>query len=324
MRLAGLPKVSVCIPTFNGASYIGATIDSVLKQKFQDFEIVIVDNCSTDHTEAIVADHILLSEKIIFYKNEQNIGMAENFNKCLEYARGEYIKYLCVDDLLLPGCLEQMVAGLDAHPEVSLVCGGRLSINENEKSFGLQRYSSETQIIQGHEAITRCLFGGNFIGEPSAVLFRKSELLSRFPAELPQLMDMDVWFRLLEKGHLLSIEMPLCSIRFHKTQMTRENIKSGKLIEDNILIFNEYAHKPYVRFTVSKMLSYKFLMTYRVWLSRKFISHEVRIETLTNYGMLIAYPFMPIIFCVLDLSRRFIYRLKSFHHALLKAKDVYQ
>ena len=117
------PKVSVCIPTFNGASYVGATIDSVLKQNFQDFEIVIVDNCSTDHTEAIVKEHLLLSEKIIFYKNEQNIGMAENFNKCLEYARGEYIKYLCADDLLLPGCLEQMVNGLDAHPEVSLVCG---------------------------------------------------------------------------------------------------------------------------------------------------------------------------------------------------------
>jgi glycosyltransferase involved in cell wall biosynthesis len=323
LSLSGIPKVSVCIPTFNGASYVGATIDSVLKQKFQDFEIVIVDNCSTDHTEAIVKEHMLLSEKIIFYKNEQNIGMAENFNKCLEYARGEYIKYLCADDLLLPDCLEQMVAGLDAHQDVSLVSGGRLSINENGKSFGLQHYSSETQIVQGHEAITRCLFGGNFIGEPSAVMFRKSELLNHFRAELPQLMDMDVWFRLLENGHLLSIEMPLCSIRFHKTQMTRENIKSGKLIEDNILIFNEFAHKPYVRFTVSMVLWYKFLMTYRVWLSRKFISPEVRIETLTNYGMLIAYPFMPIIFSALDLSRRFVYRLKSFHQAWFKAKDVY-
>jgi len=323
LSLSGIPKVSVCIPTFNGASYIGATIDSVLKQKFQDFEIVIVDNCSTDHTEAIVAELMLLSEKIIFYKNEQNIGMAENFNKCLEYARGKYIKFLCADDLLLPGCLEKMVTGLDAHPEVSLVCGGRLSVNEYGNSFGLQRYSSETQIVKGHEAITRCLFGGNFIGEPSAVLFRKSELLNHFRAELPQLMDMDVWFRLIETGHLLSIEIPLCAIRFHKSQMTIENIKSGKLIADNILIFNEFAHKPYVRFTASMVLWYKFLMTYRVWLSRKFISHEMRRETLTNYGMLIAYPFMPIIFSLLDLSRRFIYRLKSFHRALYKAKDVY-
>jgi glycosyltransferase involved in cell wall biosynthesis len=323
LSLSGIPKVSVCIPVFNGASYVGATIDSVLKQKFHDFEIVVVDNCSTDHTEAIVAEHMLLSEKIIFYKNEKNIGMAENFNKCLEYARGKNIKYLCADDLLLPDCLETMVNGLDAHPEVSLVCGGRLSINEYGKSFGLNRYSSETQIVQGHEAITRCLFGLNFIGEPSAVLFRKSELLARFRSELPQLMDMDVWFRLLEKGHLLSIKTPLCSIRSHDAQMTRENINSGKFIEDYIRVFDEFSKKPYVKSNLWLVFWYRFLMTYRVWTYRKFIAHEMRRETLTNYGMLIAYPFMPIIFSVLDLSRRFVYRLKSFHHALFKAKDVY-
>jgi glycosyltransferase involved in cell wall biosynthesis len=322
LSLSGIPKVSVCIPTFNAASYVGATIDSVLKQKFQDFEIIIVDNCSTDHTEAIVAEHKLLSEKIFFYKNEQNIGMADNFNKCLEYARGEYIKYLCADDLLLPDCLEQMVSGLDTHPEVSLVCGGRLSINGYGNSFGLHRYSSQTQIVQGHKAITRCLFGLNFIGEPSAVLFRKSELLARFRNDLPQLMDMDLWFRLLEKGHLLSIKIALCAIRFHDAQMTQQNINSGKFIEDYIRIFDEFSKKPYVTSNLWSVFWYKFLMTYRVWLFRKFISHEMRRETLTNYGMLIAYPFMPIIFSLLDLSRRFIYRLESFHQAWYKAKDV--
>jgi glycosyltransferase involved in cell wall biosynthesis len=250
LSLSSIPKVSVCIPAFNAEGYIRSALDSVFRQAYQDFEIVVVDNCSTDHTETIVSELMLLSEKIIFYRNEQNIGMVENFNKCLEYARGEFIKFLCADDLLLPTCLEYMVAGLDAHPEVVLVCGGRLGIDECGKSFGLQRYSSETQIVQGHEAITRCLFGGNFIGEPSAVLFRKSAFPARFRADLPQLMDMDLWFRLLENGHLLSIEMPLCSIRFHENQMTRQNIKSGKLIEDNIIIFNEYACKPYMTYTV--------------------------------------------------------------------------
>ena len=96
MSLYGIPKVSVCIPAFNAEGYIRSAIDSVILQTYQDFEILIVDNCSTDHTEAIVAELMLLSEKIIFYKNEQNIGMAENFNKCLEYARGKYIKFLCI------------------------------------------------------------------------------------------------------------------------------------------------------------------------------------------------------------------------------------
>jgi hypothetical protein len=163
----------------------------------------------------------------------------------------------------------------------------------------------------------------NFIGEPSAVLFRKSELLARFSAELPQLMDMDLWFRLLEKGNLLSIKMALCSIRFHDAQMTQQNIITGKFIEDYIRVFDEFSKKPYVKSNLWLVFWYRFLMTYRVWTYRKFIAHEMRHETLTNYGMLIAYPFIPIIFSVLDLSRRFVYRLKSFHHALFKAKDVY-
>ena len=306
------PKVSVCIPAFNAEGYIRSALDSVFLQTYQDFEIIVVDNCSTDHTEAIVTELLPLSEKITFYKNDHNIGMAENFNKCLDYARGEYIKFLCADDLLFSDCLEQMVAGLDAHPEVSLVCGGRLSINHIGRSFGLHRYSSQNQVVKGHTAIIRCLFGGNFIGEPSAVLFRNSNFLPRFHAEFPQLMDMDMWFRLLENGHLLSIKIPLCSIRFHEDQMTRENIKSGKLIDDNILIFNEFVHKDYVKFTVSNVLWFKFLMTYRVWLSRKVISHEMRRETLTNYCIRIAYPLMPFFFLVIYLSRKLVNRQKSY------------
>src|SRR5437660_2069334 len=125
------PKVSICVPTFNGADYLRQAIDSVLEQDYQDFEIVIVDNCSTDQTAAVV-DGLLLKagERIRFFKNDRNIGMAGNLNKCLEYARGMYIKFLCVDDLLLPGCLEQMATGLDTYPSVTVICGGRRAINE--------------------------------------------------------------------------------------------------------------------------------------------------------------------------------------------------
>lgn len=303
--MAITPKVSVCIPTFNGAAYIRGAVDSVLKQEYQDFEVVIVDNCSTDKTEALVAELSSQSEKICFFRNEQNIGLAGNLNTCLEHARGEYIKYLCVDDLLLPGCLEQMVAGLDAHPAVSLVCGGRLSINESGQPFGLRRYSSHKEVIPGYKVITRCLFGGNFIGEPTAVMFRKSDMTARFRDDLPQLMDMEMWFRLLENGKLLNIETPLCSIRFHEAQMTRENIKSGRLIEDNVRIFNEFSKKPYLKATPWLVIRHKLLMTYRVWVSRKFITREIKRSVLTRFGIRFVYPLMPMISSVLALKRKF-------------------
>lgn len=303
--MASTPKVSVCIPIFNGVGYIRSALDSVLQQKYQDFEVVIVDNCSTDNTKALVEELSSQSEKIYFFRNEQNIGLAGNLNKCLEHARGEYIKYLCVDDMLLPDCLEQMVAGLDAHPAVSLVCGGRFSSDESGQPFGLRRYSSRKEVIPGSKVITRCLFGGNFIGEPTAVMFRKSDMRTRFRDDLPQLMDMEMWFRLLENGKLLSIEIPLCSIRFHEAQMTRENIKSGRLIEDNICLFNEFSQKPYLEVTPSLVIRHKLLMTYRLWVSRKFLTRETTQSVLTRFGIRFAYPFMPMISPVLALKRKF-------------------
>ncbi len=302
--MASTPKVSVCIPIFNGAGYIRGALDSVFQQKYQDFEVVIVDNCSTDQTEALVAELSSQSEKICFFRNEQNIGLAGNLDKCLEYARGDYIKYLCVDDLLLPGCLEQMVVELDTHPEVSLVCGGRLGINESGRAFSLQRYSSRKEIIPGHEAITRCLYGRNYIGEPSAVMFRKSDVLEGFRDDLPQVMDMELWFRLLETGKLMSIESPLCSVRFHDAQMTRKNIKAGSLVDDNIRVFLEYSVKSYIDVSPWLVIRHKLLMTYRVWISRRYITHEKSSLVLKMFGIPYLYPFMPVISLILVIYRK--------------------
>lgn len=302
--MTSAPKVSVCIPTFNGAKYIKGALDSVLQQKYQDFEIVIVDNSSTDQTERLVAELSSQSEKIRFFRNAANIGLAGNLNKCLEYAGGDYIKYLCVDDLLLPGCLEQMVAELDEHLAVSLVCVGRLSINESGQPFGLQRYSCHREIIPGYKVISRCLFGGNFIGGPTAVMFRKSDALTRFRDDLPQLMDMEMWFRLLEHGSLLSIGTPLCAIRSHEDQITLANIRSSKLVDDNIRIFDEFSKKPYLQAVLSSKIRHKVLMTYRIWRSKEFISKEGRRGMLEKYGFGFLYYFMSIIYFIAVLKKR--------------------
>lgn len=303
------PKVSICVPTFNGGDYLRQAIDSVLEQDYQDFEIVIVDNCSTDQTAAVVDS--LLSKaggRVRFYKNDRNIGLAGNLNKCLEYARGMYIKFLCVDDILLPGCLEQMVAGLDTYPTVTVVCSGRLATNEAGKTTGLRRYASRSLIVRGRKAITRCLFGGNFIGEPTAVMFRKRDLASCFRDDLPQLMDMEMWFRLLEQGDLLSIEKPLCAIRTHDAQMTHVNFKSGKLVSDRVKIFDDYSQKTYLEATPLLVIQHKLLMTYRVWISRRFISKENKKMVLDRYALSFAYPLMPLIWFAVTLKKRIVRR----------------
>lgn len=299
------PKVSICVPTFNGAEYIRQAIRSVLDQDYQDYEIVVVDNASTDQTEAILEDLLLQAgERLRFYKNDQNIGLAGNLNKCLEYARGAYIKFLCVDDLLLPGCLGKMVAGLDTYPAVTLVCGGRQAINKSGELLGFKRYAPQDKVISGHKAITRCLFGGNLIGEPTAVMFRKRDTGSSFRSDLPQLMDIEMWFRLLEQGALLNLADSVCAIRTHDAQMTQINIKSGKIVSDSVKLFDEYSRKEYLKPTFLRVMQHKLLMTYRVWVSRKYLSNENRKEVLGQYAWRMAYPLMPFIGLAVALKTR--------------------
>src|SRR5688500_1784370 len=114
------PKVSVLIPTYNYAHFLDETIRSVLDQSFGDYELIIVDNNSSDDTELVVAKY-LDDKRVSYYKNETNLGIAGNLNKCLGYAKGEYIKFLCADDKFHPSMLEKFVAVMDTMPGVSLI-----------------------------------------------------------------------------------------------------------------------------------------------------------------------------------------------------------
>lgn len=299
------PKVSICIPAFNAADYLRQAVESVLGQDYQDYEIVIIDNCSTDHTVSLVSELQQLSNgRIRFYQNDRNIGLVGNLNRCLEYAKGAYIKFLCADDMLLPGCLEKMAAGLDLHSSVKLVSCGRLVIDMYGNKLGTRHYVAGDNIVSGKQVITRCLFGGNFIGEPTAVMFRKTDLKGCFHEDMPQLSDMDMWFQLLEQGDLLSLEKPLCAIRSHPAQMTHSNVRSGRLIEDNIKLFETYSQKSYLESTWFLRLQHKFLMTYRIWVSRKSISDETRKMVLDQYASRSAYVLMPVVKLALHLKER--------------------
>src|SRR6185369_13911842 len=116
-------KVSVCIPTYNYGNYIAETIESVLAQNYSDFELLIIDDGSTDRTAEIVDSYARQDPRIRLIVNEVNLGMVENWNSCLEQAKGEYIKFVFGDDLLAsPDALGRMTALLDNDNTVSLVC----------------------------------------------------------------------------------------------------------------------------------------------------------------------------------------------------------
>ena len=305
MTVSNTPKVSVCIPAFNAADYLRQAVESVLEQSYQNLEIVIVDNCSTDLTASLVGELQQASNvRICFYQNDRNIGLVANLNKCLEHAKGAYIKLLCADDMLLPECIEQMVERLDLHQSVKLVGSSRFIIDERGDKLGIRKYMKGDAIVCGSQVITRCLFGGNYIGEPTAVMFRKSDLKGGFREDMPQLSDMDMWFQLLEQGDLLSLERPLCAVRSHSAQMTHANVKSGMLVDDNIKLFELYSQKPYLEASRFLILKHKLLMTYRIWVSRNSITSEKREIVLARYASKWAYRLMPLVAFTLRLKKQ--------------------
>ena len=115
------PKVSVIMPAYNVERYIGEAIESILNQTFTDFELIILNDYSTDKTLEIIKKYARKDKRIKFKNNQKNMGFIASLNRCLDIAQGKYIAKMDSDDISLPTRLEKQVAYLDNHPEVGLV-----------------------------------------------------------------------------------------------------------------------------------------------------------------------------------------------------------
>lgn len=259
------PLVSICIPTFNYGEFISEAIQSVLSQSFSDFELIVVDNASTDATADLMETFARSDPRIRFYRNAENVGIVKNFNRALEYATGDYVKVLCADDLLAPSALERSLALIQSDPVVSLVTTGRLLVDFRLQPIGYSSYCSKEGSIDGGKVIDRCLFGTNYVGEPSAVLFRRRQVAQGFDENYPHLLDMAMWFHLLEQGRLACVPEPLTYIRQHARQLTQDNRRSGQLVEDKKRIFSAYIAKPYVHKTPLRVFLWRLRTAYNFW-----------------------------------------------------------
>jgi len=216
MNKSSRPTVSVCIPAYNSEKYIGKTVQSALSQTYQDFELVIVDDCSTDRTLEAIKKY--KDPRIRLIENEKNLGPERNWNKALAEAKGKYIKLLHHDDLLYTSCLERQVAILEntAHKDVVLVCSSRYIVDENDNIILKRGFKNKKGKFQGHQIIKETIRSGtNLIGEPTAILFRADILnqVGNFNGSIPYLIDLELWCRILLHGKIYIISDPLCTFR---------------------------------------------------------------------------------------------------------------
>jgi glycosyltransferase involved in cell wall biosynthesis len=256
-----LPKISVCLDSYNYGRFLPEAIESVIGQSFADFELIIVDDCSTDDSYDITRRYALKDQRIKAHRNGGNLGMVKNRNACLREARGEYVKWLHADDFLCSrDALQRMASVLDQNPVVSLVACARQIVNEASKPTDTWScFEKQVRPISGTGVITRCLFEQrNLIGGPTAVMFRRSAAARGFDEAFFVMADLEMWFHLLEQGCFFYVEDPLCAIRAHSDQQTQRDKNSMAPVLENRELLCRYLPKRYVelRRWIRKYLEY--------------------------------------------------------------------
>ncbi len=234
------PKISVCIPVFNTERFVGQAVASALAQTMEDFEVVVVDNASTDRTPEILSG--FRDPRIRVFRNDQNIGAAGNFNRALSLARGRYIKVLCADDVVYPACLEKQAAVLDgdARGDIAVVCCARDVIDERGRPRLRRGFPGPSGRIDGRRAtMTTVRSGTNVFGEPAAIMVRADAVRAAggFDARYNYCIDLDLWCRLLVRGDLYVIDEKLCAFRLSSQSWSaalagRQHTEFARLIDE--------------------------------------------------------------------------------------------
>jgi len=242
------PKLSILIPSYNHARFLPEAIESVLAQDFDDYELLIRDDASTDDTRRVLEHYAKLDSRIRFSINRVNAGMSQNWNLCLGEARGEYIKLFNSDDKLFTiDSLSRLVAMLDDNPSAVIACSARYLIDEDSNILEYWDSIGTEGLHKGHDVILRCLRENiNIIGEPAVVLFRKRHATRDFDTRFRQITDFVMWIHLLEQGDLVYTKEPLSTWRTHPNQQTRRN-EVHKIGQHELYTFLiEYINQPWI------------------------------------------------------------------------------
>lgn len=209
------PKVSICIPNYNYARYLDEAIKSVLNQTYTDFELIITDDRSTDNSDEVVQKY-LSDPRVSYYKNPVGLGIYGNLNRCIQYAKGTYLKFLCADDKFHPAMLEKFVQVMDTYPQVSLVTA-------DQEIFGLKTeflrlpYSG---LQKGPDMVRSILETYNWVGGPTSVMIRAGNLGPEGFKNSSWLGDWDMWAKQMSLGDAYIISEPLIYSRLHSSQAT--------------------------------------------------------------------------------------------------------
>lgn len=191
-------KVSCIITTFNRSDLVSQAIESVLHQTYENLELIIVDDCSSEDYSAVIAKH-LLNNKVTYFKNPINLGLSASRNQGIKLASGHYVAFLDDDDQWLPEKLLNQVTVLESSPKL-VACSSSHIESETGRLInkGIREFKKQD------------IYFRNLIGPPSKLLVRMDALGQiQFDESLRHAEDWDFYIRLMNIGNIYSLETPL-------------------------------------------------------------------------------------------------------------------
>lgn len=153
----GKNLISVLMPTYNVKAYVGEAVNSILSQTYSDFELIIVDDKSTDGTYEILQELSEKDSRIRLYQNDKNSKICKTLNRALSYAQGEYIARMDGDDIAVADRFEKMKEYLDENRDIAIVGSYLISIDEKGTEFGYKKYPRSSKLIQLGNKTSSCV-----------------------------------------------------------------------------------------------------------------------------------------------------------------------
>ena len=227
------PAISIILPVFNGGSYLISSITSVLNQSLENFELLILDDCSTDNSWAYING--INDNRISIFKNEMNKGLFYNLNFLIKKCRSKLIKLWAQDDVMYPYCLESFVAFHLKHPGIGFSYSGRDIIDENGTVRKLDIIDNTPEIVSPDLHARIAFFTGSIAGNIANVCINREALnkVGSFNEQMKISADFDMWVRLAKEHDTGFIRDKLIQLRDHEGQLSRnENYYINHVKED--------------------------------------------------------------------------------------------
>jgi glycosyltransferase involved in cell wall biosynthesis len=210
------PLVSICIPTYNAARTVEATLKSIIDQTYRNLEIIVVDNASSDDTLSILQKFD--DDRIRIHRNKENIGAEANFSRCIELASGEYTAIFHADDVYMPDMVETEIGTFMKFPNIGAVFTSAWRIDEKDQIMGECRLPKKMKgggVYDLQEAFKLVLENGNFFMCSSAMVESKiyKKMANFRGREFGTSADLDMWLMILEIAQVAIIDEKLMKYR---------------------------------------------------------------------------------------------------------------